>query len=402
MSSGHRATAEPLPPPLSVLFVTHAYPRRAGDAPGLFVHRLALALAERDVRVHVLAPSAPALPALDVIDGIHVERFRYAPRVHEQLAYTGTMAETVQGSMAGKLALLGMLAAGRQALRRAVRAHQAGIVHAHWWFPSGLVARASHLRVPLITTLHGSDVRLAAGTRGAARLYRSVAGASARVTAVSSWLAARAAALAPAISVPVVAPMPVDHRLFGPRGPRDTDRILFVGRLNAQKGLGTLLRALSHVVRQTCLDVVGDGPDAQSLRMLASALGVADRVRWLGVLDQAALAERYARSAVLVVPSVDEGLGLVAVEAALCETPVIASRSGGLPDVVEDGVTGVLVEPREPRAFAAAIDALLSRDDAGAALGREGRRRALANFAPDAVAARYHAIYTTAREARPA
>lgn len=398
MSSGHRATAEPL----SVLFVTHAYPRRAGDTPGLFVHRLALALAERDVRVRVLAPSAAGLAPREAIDGIHVQRFRYAPGAHEQLAYTGTMAETVRASMAGKLALLGMLAAGRQSLRGALRAHRAQIVHAHWWFPSGLVARASRLRIPLVTTLHGSDVRLAAGTTGAAQLYRSVAGASARVTAVSSWLAARAAALAPALDAPSVAPMPVNTQLFAPRGQREDGRLLFVGRLNAQKGLDTLLRALPGASGRLHLDVVGEGADAPALRALAVALGLGERVRWLGVLDQVALAERYARSSALVVPSVDEGLGLVAVEAALAETPVIASRSGGLPDVVVDGVTGTLVEPGDPAALAAAIDALFARGDGGAALGQEGRRRALARFAPDAVAARYLDIYQSAREARPA
>lgn len=392
MTSGRRATADPL----RVLFVAHAYPRRAGDAPGLFIHRLALALAGRDVRVRVLAPSAPALPARETIDGIEIERFRYAPRSQERLAYTGTMAETVNASVGGKIALLGMLVAGRQALRRSTKEFRADVVHAHWWFPSGLVARGSGLSAPLVTTLHGSDVRLAAGTRGAARLYASVASASAAVTAVSSWLSGRAAALAPSLPAPEVAPMPVDAALFTPRGPRDSDRVLFVGRLNAQKGLDVLLRAMPLVTRAATLDVVGDGPDAPKLRALATELGIADRVRWLGVLDQTTLAERYARSAALVIPSVDEGLGLVAVEAALCETPVIANRSGGLVDVVEDGVTGLLVQPGDPRALAEAIDKVIQTPQASERFGREGRRRALERFAPDAVAAKYHAIYERA------
>lgn len=400
MTSGHRATTERAG--LRVLFVTHAYPRRAGDAPGSFVHRLALALVARDVQVRVLAPSAPGLAAREDIDGVPVERFRYAPRAHERLAYTGTMAEAVQESVAGKLALLGMLAAGRQSLRRAARAFAPHLVHAHWWFPSGLVARASALPVPFMVTMHGSDVRLAAGTKGAARLYTSVARSAAAMAAVSSWLAARAASLSPALPAPTVAPMPVDIALFAPRGPRDPDKLLFVGRLNAQKGAATLLHALARARPSLTLDIVGDGPDAQTLRTLARELGVAERVRWLGVLDQPALAERYARAGALVVPSVDEGLGLVAVEAALCETPVIASRSGGLTDVVKDGVTGLLTDPGDPAALAGALDALADRDDAGAALGREGRRRALERFAPEAVAARYHALYESINATPPA
>ena len=398
MISGHHATAEPL----RVLFVTHAYPRRAGDAPGLFVHGLAIALSERGVAVRVLAPSAPGYPARDVIAGIPVERFRYAPNEYERLAYTGTMAETVKGSFTGKLALLALLAAGRHALRRAARSGEADVVHAHWWFPSGLVARASALTSPLITTLHGSDVRLATATRGAARLYASVAGASAKVTAVSSWLSTLAATLAPEQPPPDVAPMPVDTTLFTPAGPRDADRLLFVGRLNAQKGLGTLLRALPLVPDAVTLDIVGDGPEKSALRALASELGITSRLRWLGVLEQPALAERYAGCAALVIPSVDEGLGLVAVEAALCETPVIANRSGGLTDVVEHNVTGLLVEPGDASALAATVNDLLSRGAAAETLGREGRRRALTRFSPEAVAERYHDIYLKARETRPA
>lgn len=92
----------------------------------------------------------------------------------------------------------------------------------------------------------------------------------------------------------------------------------------------------------------------------------------------------------------DEGLGLVAVEAQLCETPVVAFASGGLIDVVEHGVTGLLVEQRDPAALAAAVGSLLARPDRGASLGRAGRERALSQFAPQVAARRYLDIYRAA------
>jgi glycosyltransferase involved in cell wall biosynthesis len=97
-----------------------------------------------------------------------------------------------------------------------------------------------------------------------------------------------------------------------------------------------------------------------------------------------------------VVPSVDEGLGLVAVEALLSETPVVAFDSGGLPDIVIPGKTGLLVPPGKPDLLGKALRDLLSRPDQGGSLGKAGRVHALATFGPAAVAARYRDVYAAA------
>jgi len=117
------------------------------------------------------------------------------------------------------------------------------------------------------------------------------------------------------------------------------------------------------------------------------------------LLEQAALAERYREATALVVPAVDEGLGMTAIEALLSATPVVAFASGGLTDSVVDGETGLLVPPRDVDALAAALDRLLDLDDQGAALGAAGRRRALELFSPAAAARRYAAIYRRVRAA---
>lgn len=383
---------------MNVLFLAHSYPRHSGDAAGSFLLLLAQSLADEGVRVTVVVPGARGLAATETVDGIPVRRFRYAPRRWETLAYTGSMATDALRSPAGLLALGGMLAAGRRAASEAVRELSPAVVHAHWWFPAGLVATlgggAPH--VPVVTTAHGSDVRLARRTPGAGALLARVAARSAAVTTVSSWLADEVRIAAPATR-PIVAPMPVATALFSPGGgTRSHDRLLFVGRLNEQKGLAHLLHALAIARSFVALDVVGDGTDRTALIELAAHLNLADRVRWLGALPQPALLERYRAAAAVIVPSTDEGLGLVPVEALLCETPVVAFRSGGLVDVIDDGRTGLLVPPGEPPALAAAIDGLLARDDRGAALARAGRLHALATFSPSAVARRYRAIYEDA------
>jgi glycosyltransferase involved in cell wall biosynthesis len=190
--------------------------------------------------------------------------------------------------------------------------------------------------------------------------------------------------------------MPAATDLFFPGDVRDQSRLLFVGRLNAQKGIHLLLRAVTEMRRQPTLDVVGDGPDRAALRALAASLGITDRVVWHGTLPQDRLPPLYRRAAALVVPSRDEGLGLVAVEAQLCETPVVAFASGGLRDVVDDGTTGVLVKEFTAGALARAVDALLESLPRALELGKAGRRAALAVFAPDAAARSYAAIYRNA------
>lgn len=378
---------------LRVLFVTHAYPRFAEDAAGSFLHRLATALQAGGCEVRVLAPSGPGLAGEQSIDGVMIRRFRYAPRGMESLAYTGTMAEQVLGTLRGKGALAGLLAAGTLAVRRAVDELKPDVVHAHWWFPSGLLTLAVADDVPVVTTMHGSDVRLARRVKLVHPLFRRVMSRSASVTAVSSWLAGEARAMAPDAKIDV-APMPADTALFAAsRESRTPGAFVFVGRLNAQKGLRDLLEALAWSGPTTTLDVVGAGDDGAALKALAAKLGVAARVRWHGAVDRAALPQMYARAQATIVPSKQEGLGLVAVESQLCGTPVIAYRSGGLPDVVRTDAGGVLVPPGDVRALADAMRAHVADPARIEALGAAARATMVDRFAPAKVASGYRDRY---------
>jgi glycosyltransferase involved in cell wall biosynthesis len=383
---------------VKVLFLTHAFPREVDDLAGSFILRLALALAGEGVAVTVLAPHAPGLRERETLRGIPVRRFRYAPERYETLAYAGTMAEQVRASWTARLALGGLVAGAVRSGDRYRKEVRPDLLHAHWWFPSGLAAAvlSALRRLPLVTTLHGSDVRLVHGIAGARPLFGRVAARSSVVTAVSTWLSLQANALAPRAAPPRVAPMPAEIALFSPDGARTPNRLLFVGRLTAQKGVDLLLRALGELPSTVSLDVVGDGVEAEALRRLAVSLGVAPRVRWHPPVPQQRLVDFYRAATALVVPSVEEGLGLVAVEALLCETPVVAFDSGGLRDVVINGETGLLVPSISATAIATALKDLLRRPDRGASLGRAGRLRALASFAPEAAARRYVAIYQEA------
>jgi glycosyltransferase involved in cell wall biosynthesis len=378
---------------LRLLFVTHAYPRHSEDGAGSFLHRLAVALRAGGCELRVLAPSGEGLEPASEIDHIPVRRFRYAPRGMETLAYSGTMAEQVLGSLRGKGALAGLLAAGAVAVSRTIDDFKPDIVHAHWWFPAGVLATGGAGSTPIVTTMHGSDVRLARRTKFVHGLFRRVMQRSDAVTAVSSWLAGEARAMAPDARI-TVAPMPADVALFTPdNAERVRGRFLFVGRLNAQKGLGDLLEALAWTPPHVTLDVVGAGDGREALRAQAERLGIANRVHWIGALTRKELPTIYRRAQALVIPSRDEGLGLVAVEAQLCRTPVIAYRSGGLPDVVHGDWGGILIPPGDTRALAGAMQAVDSNPEAIGGRGAAARAKMLDRFAPSAVAAGYRELY---------
>jgi glycosyltransferase involved in cell wall biosynthesis len=382
---------------VKVLFVTHAFPRDRHDLAGSFILRLAVALHGRGVAVEVLAPSEPGLRRSDVIDGIPVSRFRYAPGAMETLAYTGTMAEQVRASWSGRIALTGMLGGGVLAALSRQRTARPALIHAHWWFPGGLMAHVASrlLRLPYVVTMHGSDVRLARGVGAARRPMSRVLAGAAAVTAVSAWLAREAEDITGCGDI-AVEPMPVDVAGFAAAGTPVPRRLLFVGRLNQQKGIEYAVRTVALLPADVTLDVIGDGEDEGEARRIATELGVADRIAWHGRKRQADLARFYQCAEAVLMPSMEEGLGLVAVEAALTETPVIAFDSGGVTDIVVEGVTGALAGERTPPALAAAVQRVLDRPDRGRSLGVEGRRRALSRFAPEAVADRYLRIYADA------
>jgi glycosyltransferase involved in cell wall biosynthesis len=197
--------------------------------------------------------------------------------------------------------------------------------------------------------------------------------------------------------------MPVDDLALHPGpGDRPRDELLFVGRLDRQKGAEVALAALAALAgpgAELPLRVVGTGPEEAALRRLAGELGVAGRVRWDGQLPQDRLADRYRRAAALLVPGRDEGLGLVAVEAQLSGAPVVAAASGGLLDVVADGRTGRTFPPGRPDALARTVEAVLADRDGTARMAEAARELAAARFGTAAAARTYAAIYAEALEA---
>ncbi|MBN1885812.1 MAG: glycosyltransferase family 4 protein [Candidatus Krumholzibacteriota bacterium] len=164
--------------------------------------------------------------------------------------------------------------------------------------------------------------------------------------------------------------------------------IVYAGRLAPSKGVDVLVRAIPDVVAahpETTFEIAGDGPERAALERLADSLGVPGACRFHGAVSIDRVYELMAAAAVQVSPSIHEAFGLVNLEAHAVGTPVVASDTGGIPAVVADGETGLLVPPGDPAALAAAVNRLLGDDALREQMGRAARRRYEERFGPDRI-----------------
>jgi glycosyltransferase involved in cell wall biosynthesis len=181
------------------------------------------------------------------------------------------------------------------------------------------------------------------------------------------------------------------------RPPGFGDRILFVGRINRAKGLGQLIRAVSGM--PGTLDVCGDGWWRPSAEKLVDRRGMRGRVRFLGWLNDAELLAAYDRAAVVAVPSVwPEPFGMVGLEAMAHGRAVVASETGGIPDWLIDGVTGLLTPPGDVVALRAALAKLLADPALRTRMGIAGADHVRRHFTADTHIAQIERVNELARQ----
>jgi glycosyltransferase involved in cell wall biosynthesis len=383
-----------------ILCLTHNYPRGDGDLAGAFIERLVAALSRRGHAVDVVTPADAGQGGAAVRGGVTVHRIRYAPARWESLAHRGTAAAALR-SLPGLAAFASLVAAQAAAVRRVGRARSSDIVHAHWWIPGGASAWLARRPggAPYVVTLHGTDVAVLEGSPFARALARRVLRGAAAVTAVSSYLAGRAAAAAGLDPTTIlVQPMPLDvERLT--RTSRGGGGVATVGRLTEQKRIGLVLDALAVLKgrgRVLPFTVVGDGPERGDLQARAERLGIASQVRFVGRVEPARVAESVGDADVFAFTAVGEGYGLACAEALALGIPVVATEGGGgVADVVPRTGAGRIVPDGDAAALARAIDDLASNPESRRLAAAEGERLKR-ELHPDAVARCFESVYQQA------
>ncbi|MHA6794467.1 glycogen synthase [Pseudonocardia bannensis] len=293
------------------------------------------------------------------------------------------------------------------------------LVHSHTWYANMAGHLASLLyRVPHVVTMHSLEPlrpwkaeQLGGGYALSSWCERDAVESAAAVVAVSKGMRADLLEAYPAVDPDRVRVIHngIDATQYAPdpatdvlaRYGIDPDRpaIVFVGRVTRQKGVPVLLRAAAHLDPDTQLVLCAGRPDTPELAAEVSLLVHDLRagrhgVVWLdGMLDRREVIQLLSHATAFVCPSLYEPLGIVNLEAMACGTAVVASDVGGIPEVVADQRTGLLVKPDDPAALAEALN-MLGRDPGLATvMGRAGRERAIADFDWTAIAAQTAELY---------
>ena len=188
------------------------------------------------------------------------------------------------------------------------------------------------------------------------------------------------------------------------QAPGGTPYLLTVAAHNPKKGLDVLLRAFEFIAARYPgleLHLVGDGPLRAELEAQAAAGAAHGRIRFLGKLPNAEVMTLLRGCRAFVFPSRSESFGIAALEALGCASPVVASRVGGLPEFIEDGVHGLLVPHDDPEALAAGVGRLLDDPALARRLGQAGANRVMAEFGTERTGAQYEALFQRLLTAPP-
>jgi starch synthase len=381
---------------MNILLLSREYPPHVYGGAGVVVDQLSRALARRaTVEVRCFGANDQTGPGLTVRG--------YPP--WERLA---------GGPEAPYAPALEALSVGLAMARDRVTAD---VVHTHTWYVGlgGMLVQAIH-HVPLVVTLHSLEPlrpwkadQLGSGYAVSTWAERLAVERADRVIAVSAQM--RADILAHFRVDPgrvVVLHNGVDAGAFARTRRRDAlgrhrvkePYVLFVGRISEQKGIFHLLEAARDLPEGVELVLCASSPDTCELqtRLEAAVAGRAG-IRWINaMLPVGEVVQLYSHAAAFVCPSVYEPFGLINLEAMACGTPVVATRVGGIPEVVVDGETGWLVEPGEPRALGGALRRVLADPERARAMGQAGRRRVETHFSWERIAERTLELYRDAIE----
>lgn len=399
---------------MNILTITSSYPKYEGDPTAPFVESIVQHLAERGHTMHVLLPENVGWrrPATDA--SAHYHLFRYSPvRFWTPWGYAESLQDGVRIRKSlyalAPVVAISALRSARSLLSRV----PIDVVHAHWVVPNGILGAivAPRYGVPLVVTLHGSDVAVSERSNLMGRASRWTFERASAVTAPSGDLLQRAGRLGASRSL-VLVPWGADVREHVPPSAADAVRerlglgnehvvVAGVGRLIAVKGFDHLIAAFAAASASRSdlrLLVIGDGAERERLESLANRLGVTDRVVFTGMVGRTEIPSYLAAADIVAVPSVHhqgyvDGLPTVALEAMAAGKPLIASRVGGLPDIIRSGENGLLVEEQDNAALATAIETLARDSRLRARMGEAGRNLTLDELNWKKVAERLESVY---------
>ena len=350
--------------------ITSVYPEFKGDPHGIFIHRLMREISKQGHDVYILAPYSGGKTDY-ILDGINVEKFNYFyPKRFQRLCGRYGMIDNVKEGIFVKFQFLTFILFN--AIYSCRKLNHMDIVHVQWPIPNGLGALFLKIfyKIPYINTIHGEEVYLSKRYHTTPILKLLVHHSSKTLTNSSGTFEVCLESGLKREKLGII-PFGVDTSFFRPiNNQKDNNifQILSVGYLIERKGFEYLIKAVKDVLEvhdNVKLIIVGSGPLEIQIKKLIHELKLNDTVKILDNVSDEELLELYNSSDLFILPSIvdsqgnTEGLGVVLLEAMACKVPVIGTDIGGIPDIIQDNETGLLVPQKDILRLSSAINSMI-------------------------------------------
>ncbi|WP_081882652.1 glycosyltransferase family 4 protein [Methanobacterium sp. SMA-27] len=384
--------------------ITSVYPEFKGDPHGIFVHRLMREISKRGHEVHILAPFSGGKTDY-IIDGVIVEKFNYFyPRKFQRLSGRSGMIDNVKEGIFVKFQFLTFILFN--AINSCRKLHDMDIIHVQWPIPNGLGALflKTFYKIPYVNTIFGEEVYLSKRYHTIPILKLLVNKSSKTITISTGSLKA---CLESGLKKEKLGIMPfgVDTNFFRPinvQKDKEIFQILSIGYFIERKGFEYLIKAVKEVLKEydnIKLNLVGSGPLESQIKKLIEELELDKYVQITSNISDEELLGIYNSSDLFVLPSIvdsqgnTEGLGVVLLEAMACGLPVIGSNIGGIPDIIQDHNTGLLVPPKDILELSKSIKCVIKDKKFRKKLAINGYKMVKVKFSWEKIAEGYLKIY---------
>lgn len=380
---------------MKICIVTTAFPRWENDSRAPFILEAAKSIARQGVEVKVIASHSPGAKTHEFIDGIEIFRPRYLPEKLENLhKEPGGIPEAWNNQKFGKYAIFPFILSQLFAVFRYTK--DCDIIHANWTI-AGFNAWIINLffHIPYIITLQGSDIYKAANLSLAKKITYIILKSAKKIITLSSSLKNEVMRFENLENKIEVIPNGVNTQFFNSDSEDRENLIIYTGSLIKRKGVEYLIKAFPAVINSYPdfkLIIIGEGNEENNLKNLVKYLEIDKYVKFLGQISQNSVKEWLQKSKLFILPSLEEGQGVVLIEALACGTPCIGSEVGGIPDVINNDV-GTLVPPKNTKDLSEAILFYLNNKDIWHIKSRNSRLRAIQYFEWDVIGKKIVQLY---------
>ncbi len=396
----------------NVLVLTTTFPRWENDPEPGFVYSLSKLLG-RDYNVSVLVPHFFRAKKFEKKENLNIYRFSYFPEKFQKVCYDGGILSNMKKSFLAKIGFPFLVFFEFFNVLILVKKKKIDIIHAHWILHHGLIAAIIKkiYGIPFIVSSHGGDIFPFKDNWFFKMFIRFVLRNCDYCTTNSSVTKEAVLSVLEINDIEII-PMGVDLNEFS-ETKRDNslkkelningEFLLSVGRIVEQKGINYLINAMPEILNDFSnakLIIVGDGNEKENLEKLTKKLKLENNIIFTGKLPNNKLPRYYATADVFIAPSIKdsygwvEAMGIVFLESLSSGTPIIGSNIGGIPDIIRDNETGLLVEQKNSKEIAIAVKKILKDKNFARKLVKNGQNFIKTNYSWDSVSYRFKKVYS--------